>query len=89
MFEGSHLFGSGSLGELDKMQRFAEMTSLLGPPPEEFRKRTRESSEYWDENGRCLRGLSDYAWFWAYMRQVIGRVPSPPRASRLSFAKNS
>lgn len=52
MFEGSHLFRNGNRGEFEKMQRLAEMTSLLGPPPEEFRKQSIECSEYWDENGK-------------------------------------
>ncbi|PGH07577.1 hypothetical protein AJ80_07966 [Polytolypa hystricis UAMH7299] len=52
LFEGSHLFrNTRRAGELDKTARFAEMTALLGPPPEEFRKRSHECLQYWDENG--------------------------------------
>lgn len=39
------------MGELDNARRFAEMISLMGPPPLEFLRRSKESSQYWDENG--------------------------------------
>lgn len=39
------------MGELDHGRRFAEMISLMGPPPLEFLKRSEKSPKYWDENG--------------------------------------
>ncbi|CAK7226331.1 hypothetical protein SBRCBS47491_006193 [Sporothrix bragantina] len=37
--------------ELNDAHHLAAMTSLLGPPPKEFRDRSEESSKYWDEQG--------------------------------------
>ncbi|KAM5501700.1 hypothetical protein McanMca71_005162 [Microsporum canis] len=52
IFEQGHLFENvNPMGELDHGRRFAEMISLLGPPPPEFLKRSKESQKYWDENG--------------------------------------
>lgn len=31
------------------------MTALLGPPPSEFLNRSKETSKYWDEDGKCHR----------------------------------
>ncbi|KAE8148265.1 kinase-like protein [Aspergillus avenaceus] len=47
-----HLFRGQSLeNEMEHAQRFAEMISLLGPPPVEFLERSKESLKFWDENG--------------------------------------
>lgn len=40
------------MGTLDNTRRFTEMISLLGPPPAEFLKRSKESLKYWDEDGK-------------------------------------
>ncbi|KAJ1706752.1 srpk [Aspergillus flavus] len=58
IFQGSHVFRSENMGELDKMQRFAEMTSCLGSPPQEFRNRSPECADYWDENGNWRGSVS-------------------------------
>ncbi|EGD94895.1 CMGC/SRPK protein kinase [Trichophyton tonsurans CBS 112818] len=52
IFEQRHLFDNiNPMGELDHGRRFAEMISLMGPPPLEFLKRSEKSLKYWDENG--------------------------------------
>ncbi|PIG69628.1 hypothetical protein AARAC_006630 [Aspergillus arachidicola] len=52
LFEQGHLFRNISIdSETEKAQRFAEMISLLGPPPVEFLRRSKESLKFWDENG--------------------------------------
>lgn len=52
LFEQGHLFKIRNLdNETDYAQRFAEMISLLGPPPIEFLGRNEESLEFWDMNG--------------------------------------
>ncbi|KAB8270696.1 kinase-like protein [Aspergillus minisclerotigenes] len=52
LFEQGHLFRNLSLdSETEKAQRFAEMISLLGPPPVEFLRRSKESPKFWDESG--------------------------------------
>ncbi|EFE38488.1 hypothetical protein TRV_06817 [Trichophyton verrucosum HKI 0517] len=52
IFEQRHLFDNiNPMGELDHGRRFAEMISLMGPPPLEFLKKSKESLKYWDENG--------------------------------------
>ncbi|KNG88827.1 protein kinase domain protein [Aspergillus nomiae NRRL 13137] len=52
LFEQGHLFRTVSLEtETEKAQRIAEMISLLGPPPVEFLRRSKESLRFWDENG--------------------------------------
>lgn len=38
--------------ETDHAQRFAEMISLLGPPPAEFLGRSEESLKFWDREGK-------------------------------------
>ena len=37
--------------ELNDAHHLAAMTALLGPPPKEFRDRSKESIKYWDEQG--------------------------------------
>ncbi|TQB70632.1 hypothetical protein MPDQ_000250 [Monascus purpureus] len=50
--EQGHLFRNISLEtETEKAQRIAEMISLLGPPPVEFLRRSKESLKFWDEDG--------------------------------------
>ncbi|KAK2752471.1 hypothetical protein FQN54_008133 [Arachnomyces sp. PD_36] len=52
IFERGHLFDNVNPGgELDHSRRFAEMISLMGPPPSTFLKQSDESHKYWDENG--------------------------------------
>ncbi|KAB8253552.1 kinase-like protein [Aspergillus pseudonomiae] len=52
LFEQGHLFRNISLEtETEKAQRIAEMISLLGPPPVEFLRRSKESLKFWDEDG--------------------------------------
>jgi hypothetical protein len=54
LFEQGHLFKNQALeNDIDHAQRFAEMISLLGPPPLEFLRRSEESLKFWDENGKC------------------------------------
>ncbi|KAF3482010.1 CMGC/SRPK protein kinase [Arthroderma uncinatum] len=52
LFEKGHLFENiNPMGELDHGRRFAEMISLMGPPPPEFLQRSKEGAKYWDEKG--------------------------------------
>ncbi|OJJ36353.1 hypothetical protein ASPWEDRAFT_108523 [Aspergillus wentii DTO 134E9] len=52
LFEEGHLFKNRTLADdTDHARRFAEMISLLGPPPVEFLRRSKESLKFWDENG--------------------------------------
>ncbi|KAE8355803.1 kinase-like protein [Aspergillus coremiiformis] len=52
LFEQGHLFRNQPLeNDTQHTQRFAEMISLLGPPPVEFLRRSKESLKFWDENG--------------------------------------
>ncbi|KAK1142858.1 hypothetical protein N8T08_007292 [Aspergillus melleus] len=52
LFEQGHLFKNQALeNDIQHAQRFAEMISLLGPPPVEFLRRSEESLKFWDENG--------------------------------------
>ncbi|CAK7228346.1 hypothetical protein SEUCBS140593_006885 [Sporothrix eucalyptigena] len=37
--------------DLNDAHHMAAMTALLGPPPKEFRDRSKESIKYWDEQG--------------------------------------
>ncbi|KAL2869548.1 kinase-like domain-containing protein [Aspergillus lucknowensis] len=62
LFEKGHLFHSRDLdSEIHHAKRCAEMIALLGPPPLEFLRRSKNSSTSWDENGesktRFLRFL--------------------------------
>lgn len=36
-------------------RRFAEMTALLGPPPEAFLRRSPQTLQFWDEHGKFSR----------------------------------
>ncbi|KAL5339932.1 kinase-like protein [Aspergillus crustosus] len=52
LFEPGHLFTTRTLdNEEETARRFAEMISLLGPPPIEFLQQSQESLKYWDEQG--------------------------------------
>ncbi|PYI29996.1 kinase-like protein [Aspergillus indologenus CBS 114.80] len=47
-----HLFRSQNLDtQSGQARRFAEMVSLLGPPPVEFLRRSKQSLKFWDEEG--------------------------------------
>jgi hypothetical protein len=52
LFEQGHLFENRNLESVsDQAYRFAEMLSLLGHPPLEFLRRSKESLKFWDEDG--------------------------------------
>ncbi|GKZ78393.1 hypothetical protein AnigIFM56816_001951 [Aspergillus niger] len=56
LLESRHLFTMQDLeSDADCARRFAEMISLLGPPPVEFLRRSEESLKFWDENGNWKR----------------------------------
>ncbi|KAI2945553.1 hypothetical protein CBS147321_3800 [Aspergillus niger] len=57
-----HLFTTPDLeSDADCARRFAEMISLLGPPPVEFLRRSEGSLKFWDENGnwKCLAEIPE------------------------------
>jgi hypothetical protein len=67
-------------GYLDDEFHFAQMVSLMGPPPKEFLERSEQCSKYWDAEGKgflshvrkynCLQLLTDKGnW--------IGTTPIP------------
>ncbi|CEL00638.1 hypothetical protein ASPCAL00236 [Aspergillus calidoustus] len=59
LFEKGHLFQTRNLdSEVDHTKRHAEMVALLGPPPPEFLRRSKDSLKFWDENGNW-RGLAE------------------------------
>lgn len=75
LFEKGHLFLNRPLEtDLDHAHRFAEMISLLGPPPLEFLRRSEESLKYWDENGKSTNLIAFL--FANYMRQETGEALS-------------
>jgi hypothetical protein len=39
-------------GYLDDEFHFAQMVSLMGPPPKEFLARSKRCSKYWDSEGK-------------------------------------
>lgn len=49
MFDGESPDGKQSNAHL-----LAEIVALLGPPPVEYLRRSKESWEYWDESGMLL-----------------------------------
>lgn len=49
--------GRNSDGIFDDRVHLAELVALLGPPPEEFRKRMELNSVFWDESGRSILQL--------------------------------
>ncbi|PTU17531.1 hypothetical protein P175DRAFT_0504826 [Aspergillus ochraceoroseus IBT 24754] len=52
LFEQGHLFRSQNLDtQSGQARRFAEMVSLLGPPPVEFLRRSKQSLKFWDKEG--------------------------------------
>ncbi|GLA26017.1 hypothetical protein AnigIFM63326_002811 [Aspergillus niger] len=62
LLESSHLFTTPDLeSDADCARRFAEMISLLGPPPVEFLRRSEGSLKFWDENGnwKCLAEIPE------------------------------
>jgi len=59
LFEKGHIFPNRPLEtDLDHAHRFAEMISLLGPPPFEFLRRSEESLKFWDEHGKSTKSYS-------------------------------
>ncbi|KAI2830800.1 hypothetical protein CBS147343_2036 [Aspergillus niger] len=64
LLESSHLFTTPDLeSDADCARRFAEMISLLGPPPVEFLRRSEGSLKFWDENDmrnwKCLAEIPE------------------------------
>lgn len=57
LLEGGHLFFAKKNGILDDEQHLAEMVSLLGPPPQEFLKRSEKCYQYWDSQGTTPKSL--------------------------------
>ncbi|PYI07584.1 kinase domain protein, partial [Aspergillus sclerotiicarbonarius CBS 121057] len=54
LFEQGHLFPATTYDlktDTDHARRFAEMISLLGPPPVEFLRRSEASLRFWDADG--------------------------------------
>ncbi|PYI05561.1 kinase-like protein [Aspergillus sclerotiicarbonarius CBS 121057] len=49
--EGNHLFFAKRNGALSDEQHLAEMVSLMGPPPQEFLKRSKKCERFWDSEG--------------------------------------
>jgi hypothetical protein len=41
-------------GYLDDDFHFAQMVSLMGPPPKEFLERSEQCRKYWDSEGEVL-----------------------------------
>jgi hypothetical protein len=41
--------------ERNDAHHLATMTAILGPPPPEFLNRSKETSKYWDEDGKYHR----------------------------------
>lgn len=39
---------------VNNAHHLASMIALLGPPPQDFLKRSQESLKYWDESGQFL-----------------------------------
>lgn len=92
LFEKGHLFPNRPLEtDLDHAHRFAEMISLLGPPPFEFLRRSEESLKFWDEHGNwrgavpipegsledreCQLEGRDKVVFLGFIRRVLCWVP--------------
>ncbi|KAL1892359.1 hypothetical protein Sste5346_007097 [Sporothrix stenoceras] len=46
-----HIYDTKSSPKLNDAHHLAAMTALLGPPPKEFRDRSKESIKYWDLQG--------------------------------------
>lgn len=75
LLEKGHLFPNRPLEtDLDHAHRFAEIISLLGPPPLEFLRRSEESLKYWDEHGKSTRSYR--MSFANYIQQETGEVLS-------------
>jgi hypothetical protein len=65
----------------------AAMISLLGPPPEEFLRRSDKCRQYWDDQGKVLKQMlffhikfhtpSLIKIFWFWYRELEGSVPIP------------
>jgi hypothetical protein len=54
LFEGGRLFRGEKDGILDNEQHFAEIVSLMGPPPKEFLERSEQCRKYWDAEGNWI-----------------------------------
>lgn len=52
LFEGGNLFRPIKNGHLDDELHFAQMISLMGPPPKRFLERSHQCSKYWDTEGK-------------------------------------
>lgn len=51
LLEDGNLFRPIKDGHLDDELHFAQMISLMGPPPRRFLERSRQCSKYWDSEG--------------------------------------
>ncbi|KAF2762278.1 protein kinase [Pseudovirgaria hyperparasitica] len=51
LFERANLFSAVRDGRLDDELHFAEMVSLMGPPPKEFLQRSDKCRQYWNAEG--------------------------------------
>ncbi|KAI1839814.1 hypothetical protein JX266_013972 [Neoarthrinium moseri] len=54
LFEGGNLFYAVKDGHLDDELHFAEMVSLMGPPPKQFLQRSDRCRQYWDSEGKWV-----------------------------------
>lgn len=54
LIEDGNLFTPVKKGHFDDELHFAEMVSLMGPPPEEFLERSDQCRQYWDAEGKVL-----------------------------------
>ncbi|OAG39804.1 hypothetical protein AYO21_05869 [Fonsecaea monophora] len=54
LFESQNLFHAVKDGHLNDELHFAEMVSLMGPPPKEFLHRSDRCRQYWDSEGNWI-----------------------------------
>lgn len=54
LFEGGRLFRAEKDDIPNDEQHLAEMVSLLGPPPKEFLRRSKECRKYWGTEGNWI-----------------------------------
>ncbi|KAF2459671.1 kinase domain protein [Lineolata rhizophorae] len=71
LFEGQHLFGDifDESNSHDPFKHLALMVALIGPPPEEFVKRSETTQQCFDSRGRFLFNLN-------YIADEITPIPS-------------
>lgn len=54
LLEDGNLFNPVKDGHFDGELHFAQMISLMGPPPKEFLERSDRCREYWNAEGKVL-----------------------------------